>query len=111
MSKITDSARGEYCSVRIPGACRHTPDTVVWAHANGSAAGKGIGAKAPDILGAYACMACHDLYDRRRTRNDQGEVIPRMVVELAFWEGHARSVCILIAKGIVVLARGVLEIA
>lgn len=111
VSKITESARGEFCQIRIPGACRHTPDTVVWAHGNGSAAGKGIGQKSHDLIGTYACVACHDLYDRRRTRNDQGQIIERWQVELAFWEGHARSVCILIAKGLVVQARGVLEVA
>lgn len=111
MSKITESARGECCTVRIPGACRHSPDTVVWAHANGSAAAKGIGMKSPDILGAYACMACHDLYDRRRSRNDQGQIIERWQVELAFYEGHFRSLVLLIEKGLIVIDRGTVKVA
>lgn len=96
MSKITESARGQECAVRIPGVCNGNPETVVWAHANGSAAGKGIGMKAPDLLGAYACSACHDEVDRRtRLWSD------RAVVRLMFWEGHARSLRILIEKGLV----------
>lgn len=111
MSKIRQSANGEMCQVRIPGACRYTPDTVVWAHANGSAAGKGMGEKSHDLLGAYACMACHDLYDRRRSRNDHGAIVPREQVELAYWEGHARSLVLLVEKGLIVLDRGVLKVA
>ena len=111
MSKLRESARGEVCTMRIVGACRYTPDTVVLAHANGSAAGKGIGAKSVDVLGAFACMACHDLYDRRRTRNDQGQVIERWQVELAFHEGHQRTVIRWIERGLLVLERGVLKAA
>lgn len=98
MSKITQSARGEGCSVRIPGVCLRTSETVIWAHANGSAAGKGIGMKSSDILGAYACQACHDVYDRRAP-------LPighfREAVEVYFWEGHARSLLLLMKKGLV----------
>lgn len=111
MSAITESARGEYCSIRIVGACKHIPETVVWCHANGSAAGKGVGWKSPDILGAYGCAACHDLYDRRRYKDDDGQVIPRADIELAFWQGHARSVLRLIEKGIVLTERGKVKVA
>ena len=95
MSKITDSARGMDCQIRIPTICNSDPETVVWAHANGTAAGKGIGMKTPDLLGAYACSACHDEVDRR-TR-----IMDRNLVRLWFWEGHARSLRILIEKGLV----------
>ena len=111
MSKITESARGEVCHVRIPGVCRFTADTVVWAHANGSAAGKGLWQKSIDLLGAYACMGCHDLYDRRRVKNDQGVLVDRMYVEVCFWEGHARSVIRLLERGLIVLDRGTVRVA
>jgi hypothetical protein len=96
MSKITESARGEECQVRIRGVCNWNKETTVWAHANGSAAGKGIGMKSIDMLGAYACSACHDAYDRR-TQNSHD----RLLVEVCFWEGHARSLIMLIEKGLV----------
>lgn len=107
MSKITESARGEQCQIRIPGVCNRNPETTVWCHSNGSASGKGIGMKSPDLLGAYGCSSCHDVYDRRKSQ----DVLSRDQVELAFWQGHARSLCILIAKRIIVQTRGVLEVA
>lgn len=103
MSKIRQSAKGEECQIRIPGVCNGNPETTVWAHANGSAAGKGIGMKSPDILGAYACSFCHDAYDRRGTKLGGH---PRQAIELMFWQGHARSVRILLDKGILVEERG-----
>ena len=98
MSKITDSARQKECSIRIPRVCNWDKDTTVWAHANGSAAGKGIGMKSLDPLGAYACSDCHDCYDRR-SRPPPGWTYDD--VRLAFWEGHARSLRILIDEGLV----------
>ena len=95
MSKIRRSARGMDCQVRYPGICNHNPDTVVWAHANGSAAGKGIGMKAPDYLGAYCCSACHDVFDRRVPTHYSRETI-----ELWFAEGVYRSQRILEQKGL-----------
>ena len=103
MSKITESARGEQCQIRFIGICNHNPETTVWAHANGSAAGKGIGMKSPDILGSYACSACHDVVDRR-VPTPKG--MTRDEVMLGFWQGHARSVCILIERGIITMERG-----
>lgn len=103
MSTITESARGEACQIRLPMVCNFDKATTVWCHGNGSAAGKGIGMKSPDILGAYGCSSCHAVVDR---------LVPlpvhltRDLVKLAYWEGHARSVQLLIEKGIVVLQRG-----
>lgn len=94
-SKITRSARDEECLIRIAG-CYFTRG-VVWCHANGSAAGKGIGMKSPDPMGAYGCTWCHDIYDRRRKAP---EGWTREQVEVAFWEGHARSLAKLIDKGL-----------
>lgn len=62
MSKITESARLEDCTVRIPGACNFNPETVVFAHLDKIRFGKGMGikAKVDDMdLGAYACSGCH----------------------------------------------------
>lgn len=97
MSKITDSARGESCQVRIPGVCSGDSSTVVWAHAIGAAAGKGIGMKSHDALGAYACQQCHDAYDRRTRPKD----MPYARIKECFQDGHMRSLKILIDKGLV----------
>lgn len=106
MSTITKSARGEYCQIRLPGICNHDRATTVWCHANGSAAGKGIGMKSEDLLGAYGCSSCHDVYDRRVPTE-----MLRVEVELAFWQGHARSLLLLIEKGIIAIYRGVTKVA
>jgi hypothetical protein len=97
VSKITESARGEDCQVRIPYVCNFNPETTVWAHANGLAAGKARGLKSPDPLGAYACSKCHDVIDGRvRVPGlSYGEV------QLAFHEGHQRSFIKLVEKGLV----------
>lgn len=99
MSAIRRSAKGEECQIRMPGICNGNRETVVWCHANGSAAGKGIGMKSPDYLGAYGCSNCHDEYDRRNTKAFRfGH--SREKIELWFWEGHARSLILLEAKGL-----------
>ena len=98
MSKIRQSAKGEECQIRIPGVCTHNPEQTVWCHANGLAAGKGVGLKAIDECGAYGCFACHNLYDRRipaprgMTRQD---------IESYFADGHFRSLVILKEKGLI----------
>ena len=108
MSTITQSARGEECLVRLPGICNHNPETVVWIHANGSAAGKGIGVKSNDLLGAYACSACHAVVDRLVPLPAH---LTREAAKLAFHEGHQRSILRLIEKGIVVMVRGKVQVA
>ena len=99
MSAITKSAKGQPCAVRIPGVCLYGADTVVWAHANGSAAGKGIGMKSHDLLGAYACRACHDAYDGRGGKAPGGW--SKDEIALMFAQGHYRSLLILLKAGLV----------
>jgi Protein of unknown function (DUF1364) len=98
MSKITESARDQECTMRIPGICNFDRATTVWAHANGNSAGKGFGLKSPDSLGCYACSSCHDLYDRRVPKP---KGMRREDIELAFHHGHQRSYQILLEKGLV----------
>lgn len=96
MSKITESARGKRCQVQIPGVCNGNTETVVWAHANSLQFGKGIGMKTHDLLGAYACQCCHDVYDRRIKTTHE-----RAFIESCFMEGHMKSLRILIDEGLV----------
>jgi len=95
MSKITASANGQRCQIRLQGVC--TDRNVVWCHAIGQAAGKGIGMKVPDLLGAYGCEECHLVYDRKKFVNH----LTRMEIEHAFYEGVMRSQRILIEDGLV----------
>ncbi len=52
-------AKGQECTVMIPHVCNHNPETTVLAHLNGG----GMGRKHPDLLGAWACSACHSWLD------------------------------------------------
>ncbi len=61
--KITQSAAGEDCTLRIPGVCNFDPSTVVFCHAPSVDSGMRI--KSPDWWGAYGCSDCHDVIDGR----------------------------------------------
>lgn len=98
MSKITESANGEECQIRIPGVCCFDSATTVWCHANGLASGRGKGLKSPDILGAYGCYKCHQVVDSMVKLPGH---LTRQDVEICFHEGHQRSLRILIEKGLV----------
>lgn len=111
MSKIRESAEGMFCQIRLVGICNHDSLTTVWCHGNGSAAGKGNGMKSHDLLGAYGCFNCHDVYDRRREPKHFNVEMTRPEIELAFWEGHARSLVLLIERGIIVVLRGKVQVA
>lgn len=91
MSKLTKLARGRECQVRLP-CCNHNPETTVLAHFR-LAGICGIGMKPHDILGAWACSACHDEIDRR-TR-----IFENKSVRLAHAEGVIRTQDILIKEG------------
>ena len=91
MSKITKSAQGEDCQVRIEGVCNFNNQTTVFAHLNGG----GMGMKQKDLFGAYCCSSCHDEVDRR-TR-----VYSSDYAKMCFYEGVFRTQQILIDKGLV----------
>jgi len=96
MSAITKSARGENCTVRLSGICNHNPETVVFAHINGVRFGHGMGLKANDIHGAYACSACHDAIDRRTHTT-----LEKDFLKLAHYEAMIETQIKLIEKGLI----------
>lgn len=61
--KITQSARGEDCTLNILGVCNHNPETTVAAHVSDGK--RGVALKASDTSICFACSACHDVIDRR----------------------------------------------
>ena len=63
-TKITKSARGEDCAMRLPFVCNFNTETTVLAHFN--TIEKGMGIKSKDIHAAYLCSDCHDVIDGRR---------------------------------------------
>jgi len=63
VSKITKSARGMACQLRLDGCLSGGENpTTVYAHLNTG----GMGQKALDIHGFYCCFSCHDYYDFRK---------------------------------------------
>ena len=97
-TKIRQSARGEECTLMLPGICNFDPETVVWAHSNRSQDGKGAGLKSEDDKGAYACFCCHAVYDRQRKRP---EGLSLEYVEAAFTAGMSASRAILVRRGLI----------
>ncbi|MDN2710629.1 DUF1364 family protein [Janthinobacterium sp. SUN118] len=65
---IRRAARGQDCTLQLPGICNHACETTVLCHSNYLADGKGMGLKAPDTAAAFGCSACHDVLDGRRPR-------------------------------------------
>ena len=97
MSRITKSANGEDCQVRIIGVCKGDPTYTIWSHCRHGAAGKGKAIKAIDVAGAYACTACDAAYDQLMG-------VPHMTrseVDLDWFMGHMRSLVILQNKGLI----------
>lgn len=66
--KIRNAARGQNCSLRLPG-CNRNPETTVFAHAPSIDNGMGL-KTAPDFWGAFACSNCHDVVDGRVSSSD-----------------------------------------
>jgi len=97
MTPIRRAARGEDCTLQIPGVCNFDPATVVLCHSNELADGKGMGLKAPDTAACFGCSACHDLLDGRRPRP---EGITLLMVQGAFVRAVARTHERLRLKGI-----------
>lgn len=88
--KITQSARGEECTVRILGVCNGNPETTVLAHLPSGA--HGIGIKSSDLCGVYACSACHDHIDRRQIDDEEFEPNRQGYLLRAVIETHERMV-------------------
>jgi hypothetical protein len=94
MSALTKLANGMDCQIRIPGVCNFRSETTVLAHYR-LAGLCGGSLKPPDLIGAWACSACHDYVDGR-TKIDAEEK-PR--ARLAHAEGVLRTIYALIKRG------------
>lgn len=93
---LTDLAKGRACEIRVPGECA-ARETVVFCHVRMGDI-SGLGLKAPDWLGAFGCMRCHDIVDGRA---GSWVEFPQWYRDLALLEGTARTLVILVNEGIV----------
>jgi len=94
MTPIRKSAKGQECTLRFP-CCNFDPETTVWAHSNRIQDGKGMGAKARDEEGCYACSACHSWLDGGYALH-----MPRSLVDTYFDLARSESQEILKKKGL-----------
>lgn len=92
---LRKAAKGRGCTVRLSGICNHNSETTVLAHIRMPGI-SGMGIKADDLLGAWACSACHDAIDRRSHTD-----LERDYVRLAHLEGMVRTIAQLRKEGIV----------
>lgn len=99
--RIRESARGKDCQVRYVGICTHDPAHTIWSHARWGAqlgeGGRGMGTKADDLAGAYACGACDAAFDQMMNAGDY----TREALDLDWCLGHLRSLGILQREDIV----------
>lgn len=72
-TKITKSAKGEDCSLRISPNCQDG-ETVVLCHIGRN---RGMGIKCGDHFAIYACANCHDIIDGRVNTVFSGDELER----------------------------------
>jgi hypothetical protein len=88
-------ARNRECAVRSP-VCTFDTATTVLAHVRMSGI-SGMGHKAPDVLGAYACHPCHTLCD---TGQYMDVHLSRDERDLLLLRGMARTIAMLVKEGV-----------
>lgn len=93
---LRKEAKGRGCMVRLPGICNFNSETVVLAHIR-LAGVSGMGMKSPDLIGAWACSACHDEIDGRTHKSG----LTHDELRLAHFEGMARTIAQLEKEGLV----------
>ena len=82
--------------VRLPGICNFNSETVVLAHIRLTGI-SGMGMKSPDLIGAWACSACHDELDGRTHKSG----MTHDELRLAHYDGMARTIAQLEKEGLV----------
>ncbi|WP_261095129.1 DUF1364 domain-containing protein [Serratia quinivorans] len=60
---LRDSARGQSCTLQIPGICNGNPETTVLCHLPSQT--HGMGYKGDDFWAVFGCSDCHDVIDGR----------------------------------------------
>jgi hypothetical protein len=95
---VLDFARGQECTIRIPGAGPHDRETVVACHLPGH--GKGTGSKVSDIHIAFGCFECHAICDGR-LKPPPG-VTPAIILD-AMLRGLSETQDILVAVGVITI--------
>ena len=93
---LRKEAKDRGCMVRLSGICNFNSETVVLAHIRLQGV-SGMGMKSPDLIGAWACSACHDELDGRTRKSG----LSRDELRLAHYDGMVRTICQLDKEGLV----------
>jgi hypothetical protein len=93
---LRKEAKGRGCMVRLPGICNFNSETVVLAHIRLTGV-SGMGMKSPDLIGAWACSACHDEIDGRTRKSG----MTRDELRLAHYDGMVRTIVQLEKEGLI----------
>ena len=93
--KLTNSARGEECTLQIFGVCNHNPETTVFGHIGGA----GIALKDNDIHGCYICSSCHSWLDGGYVKTPNFPTERRKLLEL---EAVIKTQKRMIQKGLII---------
>jgi hypothetical protein len=93
---LRKAAKDRGCTVRIPSVCNFNSATTVLAHIRLTGV-SGMGMKSPDLLGAWACSACHDEIDGRTRKSG----MTRDELRLAHYDGMARTIVQLEKEGLI----------
>lgn len=91
MTNLRKEAAHRDCQIRLPGICTNSGS--VLCHLQYPAGVRGMGQKAPDLLGAWGCFDCHNEVDRRTTK------LEKDYVRIAMYEAVIRTQKILILEG------------
>lgn len=75
---LRDSARGQDCTLQIPGVCNFNPETTVLAHLPDET--NGMGKKSDDISACFACSDCHAHIDANRLPDSDDWMLRRAMV-------------------------------
>lgn len=60
---LRESARGQVCTLQIPGICNGNPETTVLCHLPCNS--HSMGYKSDDYWAVFGCSSCHDVIDGR----------------------------------------------
>lgn len=63
--KLTDSAKGEHCTINLPRICNYNPETTVPCHIPDETGTGKMAGKSDDWLIVYGCSECHAVIDGR----------------------------------------------
>lgn len=90
--KLLAAAKGQPCTLRLPGICNSNPETTVSAHIRDQH--KGMGQKASDYSIVFACSDCHFALDQGHLGDEANWYVVRGLQET--WG-------LLIARGIIIV--------